>query len=67
MKNEVIKIEGMHCMHCVNNVKNALLNAGAITAEVSLEEGLAKISFNDDISLNTFVEEIEDLGFDVVK
>ena len=67
MKKEVIKISGMHCMHCVNNVKQALLQAGAETVDVSLEQANATITFNQDQTVDAFISAIEELGFDVVE
>ena len=42
-KNEIeVKIDGMHCEHCVGRVTNALEALGC-RAHVSLAEGKAKI------------------------
>lgn len=61
----VLNIEGMHCEGCVKRVKEGLANVG-IQAEVSLEE--KTVDFEGDESLKAkVIEEIEDLGFEVVE
>ena len=67
MKQEIIKIDGKHCNHCVNAVKTALINAGAKTANVSLEEKNATVTFEDNVELSCLENAIEEIGFDVVK
>lgn len=64
---KVIKISGMHCMHCVGAVKNALEELTGITkVDVSLEAGQATIEATD-ITDAALQEAIEDIGFDVVE
>ncbi len=41
-KTVTLKVEGMHCMHCVAKVEKALKEMGG-KAEVSLEEGKAVV------------------------
>jgi copper chaperone len=67
MQTEIIKIEGMTCMGCVNSVKNVLEKIpGVDSAEVSLDQKQATIQY-DDASANTaqFRKAIEDAGFEV--
>lgn len=69
MKNIEIRIEGMSCGGCVANITRKLqAQAGVETVDVTLQPGLAKISFNEastsQIALETI---IEDAGFDVVR
>ncbi len=59
-----VKVEGMMCEGCVKRVKEALDKAG-IVAEVSLDK--KTVSFEGDAKVvDKAVEEIEDLGFEVV-
>jgi len=67
MQTEIIKIEGMTCMGCVNSVKNVLEKIpGVDSAEVSLDQKQATIQY-DDASASTaqFRKAIEDAGFEV--
>lgn len=62
-----IRIDGMHCMHCVGAVKTALENlAGVTKVEVSLDEARALVEA-EAISDEALREAIEDIGFDVVE
>lgn len=64
---KVVKISGMHCIHCVGAVKNALEElAGVTKVDVSLENGEATIEAAD-VSDAALQEAIEDIGFDVVE
>ena len=59
----IVKIEGMHCMHCSGAVKKALEALG-LTAEVSLEEKLALVE--GDASDAAVIEAVTKKGFTVV-
>lgn len=62
-----IRIDGMHCMHCVGAVKTALENlAGVTKVEVILDEARALVEA-EAISDKALREAIEDIGFDVVE
>lgn len=69
MKKIEIKIEGMHCEGCSKRLTKVLSNVeGANTVEVSLENKLANIEYDETIAkLEDFYEAIEDAGFEVVK
>ncbi len=54
-----IKIEGMHCKHCVKRIENALKENGA--KKIKVEIGLASF---ENLEKEKAVEIIEDLGFD---
>lgn len=61
-----IIIEGMSCMHCVNHVKNALIEIdGVKDAEVNLKEKYA-LAYGDNISNDEIKGEIEDAGYEVI-
>ncbi len=65
MKEIKLKIEGMHCAGCSNRLEKILNNVdGVESAKVSLEEKSADIKYNDEeVELNTILQEIEDAGF----
>ena len=66
--NTVIRIDGMKCMHCVSAVENALKEIDGVSmVEVILDEGIAKVEFDEAVVCVADLEEaIEDQGFDVV-
>ena len=65
MKEIKLKIEGMHCAGCSNRLEKILNNVDGIeSAKVSLEEKSAYIKYNEEeVELNTILQEIEDAGF----
>jgi len=67
MQEFVIKVEGMSCAHCENRVKKALLGVpGVSEASVDLAGKSATAKAGDGVSLQTLVDAITDVGFDVV-
>lgn len=65
MKEIKLKIEGMHCAGCSNRLEKILNNVDGIeSAKVSLEEKSVDIKYNEEeVELNTILQEIEDAGF----
>jgi copper chaperone len=65
METAVLKVSGMTCGGCVKSVANVLRSvAGVVTAEVSLERGEARVSFDPaKASLSQLKEAIEDAGY----
>lgn len=67
MKKEIY-VEGMMCPHCVAHVTKALQGIKGITnVEVSLEQNLAKVEMDTDISDEFIKKVIEDAGYEVKK
>ncbi len=66
MENSIIKIGGMSCQGCVNNITAVLTGvAGVASAEVSLAAGEARVSFDPQtVARSVLVAAIEDAGFD---
>jgi Cu+-exporting ATPase len=63
---KTIFIEGMSCNHCKMRVENTLKELEGITsAEVELENKLAKIVLSQDVSNEVLTEALDDIGFDV--
>ena len=69
MKKIEIKVEGMHCEGCSKRLTKVLSNVDGVSfAEVSLEDKLAKIEYDENIATVEKLEEsIEDAGFEVIK
>ena len=67
MQVEVIKINGMTCMGCVNSVKNVLEKIpGVSNANVSLEQQQVTIEYDaSKAHTDQFREAIKDAGFEV--
>ena len=65
MREIKLKIEGMHCAGCSNRLEKILNNVdGVESAKVRLEEKSADIKYNEEeVELNTILQEIEDAGF----
>ncbi len=69
MENITLDVAGMSCGNCVKSVEN---NVGGLegvqNVTVELDAGKVQVDFDQDkISLAKIEEEIEDIGFDVVK
>ena len=65
MRTEVMKIEGMNCMGCVNKVKTALENITGMTrADVSLEQKQVTIQYDEsDSAPEQLRQAIRNAGF----
>ena len=66
MEDTLIKVGGMSCQGCVGNITGVLTAlAGVAKAEVSLEQGEARVSFDPAvIARAALLAAIEDAGFD---
>jgi uncharacterized membrane protein YraQ (UPF0718 family)/copper chaperone CopZ len=59
-----LKVEGMRCNGCVESVQRALVETAGVTgADVSLDEGLARIRGRD-FSVKELIEVVSSLGFE---
>lgn len=65
----VLNVQGMSCGGCVKSVEGALNNLdGVENVAVELETGKVNVTFNEAVvKLDDISEEIEDIGYDVVK
>lgn len=64
MRNVELKIEGMHCQHCVAATKAALEAVpGVRNVEVSLEDGMATLEAGMLASDERLVAAVEGAGF----
>lgn len=67
MKYELM-IQGMMCGHCQKHVNDALSAMEGVSAvEVNLDSGLASVTAEKEISMDTFASVIEDAGYTLVK
>ena len=68
MKNVVLNVEGMSCMHCVNAVTKAVTALdGVLSVNVDLEKKTAAIDWDEEtVSLETIKNAIEEEGYDVI-
>lgn len=66
MESTIIKVDGMSCQGCVKNVSGVLgALAGVASAEVSLEQGEATVTFDPaEVTREALCAAIEDAGFD---
>ncbi len=66
MEQTIIKVGGMSCQGCVKNITGVLTGlAGVESAEVALEAGEAKVSYDPAVvGREALKAAIEDAGFD---
>ena len=65
---QVIKVGGMHCEHCSQKVKEALLkNEKVQQVGVSLQEQQATIRSDEEIDFPLLKEAIEVAGFSIIE
>ena len=64
--NYTMKIDGMSCAHCSAKVKIALESLKGVSANISLEEKLARIKCPASTNAETLSKAVSDLGFTVV-
>lgn len=68
MKTEILTIEGMKCEGCVNRIKNVLENTkGVLSYGLSLEEKKLTLTFKKEKVLESVIEKIEKMDFQVIK
>ena len=66
MKKVTLKITGMHCVNCAQNITKALKNiAGVLEADASFASGKAIVTYDETrTSPARFISVVKDLGFD---
>ena len=57
-----VKLDGLHCMKCVEKVQNALKALGG-KADIDLKLGEGKITIPEKIDFDTIKKAVEALGF----
>lgn len=64
---KILKIEGMMCGHCSSHVEKALRGLDGVSeVVVSLEEKIAKVIMDKEISNEVFKNLISEEGYEVV-
>ena len=64
--NKTMKIDGMSCGHCSARVEKALNAIDGVSATVNLEEKIASIALQREISDDVLRKAVEDAGYEVV-
>ena len=64
---KVLKVSGMHCEHCVNNVTNAINRIDGASASVSLARGEAVVSYDREVDERQIARALEQAGYRVEK
>ena len=66
MEKEIL-IEGMHCSHCSESVKNALSKVKGVTeVKVDLDKKIAVVDVEPKIDDTVLSDAVEEIGFDVI-
>ena len=68
MKEIELKVEGMMCGGCENRVQTALKNIEGVAEVVaSHQTKTVKITANENVSIDSLKEAIEDIGYEVIE
>jgi len=63
---QTLEIDGMHCQHCVEAVREALEAVRALSVE-RVEVGTAEVSYDPDaVSRDQLATVLDDVGYDLV-
>ena len=60
-----LKIEGMHCEHCAQNVTEAINKIQGVSAKVFLKEKKAVVSYENEVKDETLKRAVEGAGYKV--
>jgi copper chaperone len=67
MKNTILNVEGMSCSHCVNAVEKAVGALEGVTeVRVDLDAKKVTVDHDENVTLESIKNAIEDQGYDVV-
>jgi len=67
LKEVSLKVNGMMCEGCENRVQNVLNDIEGIEkAKADHNEGIVKITLNEDVPIETIKNAIEDIGYEVI-
>ncbi len=68
MKNQVLRVMGMSCDHCVQTITKAVVGINGVAAvQVDLEKKAVTVGFEENqTDLQTISAKITEVGFDVV-
>lgn len=63
---KVFKIDGMHCESCTSRVKRAINSIDGVSAKLDLKKKQAVVKYEKEVTDDTLVKEIENLGYKVI-
>ena len=67
MKEIVLSVNGMKCMGCSNRIQNTISNiVGVLSIVANHEEGVVTVKTTDEIEESMIVDEIQNIGFEVI-
>lgn len=64
---KTVKISGMHCKHCAENVTRAINKIDGAAAKVNLKKSQAIVSYDHEISDDDIRNAVKKAGYEVVK
>lgn len=67
MTNKTLKISGMSCGHCSARVEKTLNNIDGVEAKVDLESNTATITLSKEVSNETIVKAVDNIGYEVTE
>lgn len=63
---ETLTIDGMHCEHCVDVVRNVLDNVGGVSVQ-DVEIGEARVAYESGrVSEDKLASAVEDAGYELI-
>jgi len=65
MKNQILKVEGMSCNHCVHSIESALEEIG-VAAKVDLKNATVEVQYDEvNVTEDKIKLAIEEQGYDI--
>jgi len=65
MSTQTLEIDGMHCEHCVEAVRDALASIPELRVE-QVEIGAAEVAHDDVVSADQLAVALDEAGYDLV-
>ena len=66
IKENVFKIKGMTCQHCVANVTKAINAVEGVSAQVNLKKEEAHVVYDRDVDDQVIISAVKQAGYDVI-
>lgn len=60
----IYRVNDIHCVGCVNRIKQAVMNQGALSVEINLENHTAIVRSSEDNNENVYLQAIQSLGYE---
>ena len=58
-----LKVDDMHCGNCAARVEKALQELDGVSAEVSFDDGTARVSHPDSVSVSDLQDAVKSAGY----